>query len=101
MNDKQRQNKESPQKNEYEVIKRLIEEHQLTDVPVNLFADERRTSTCNKVFSSVSKFFAHLRIHCNEKPYMCPVAGCGLGFSQKGNLRQHLERVHLIHEIYD
>ena len=77
--------KKAPMVNEYAVIKRLIEDGQLADAPVNLFADGRHS--CNKVFSSLSKFYAHLRIHCNEKPFTCPVAGCGLGFSQKGNLR--------------
>ena len=61
-------------------------------LPERLFADNR--STCCKIFPSVSKFFSHLRIHSNEMPFVCPIASCRYSFHQKGNLQQHMDRVH-------
>ena len=46
---------------------------------------------CNKQFRKRCNFFDHLRIHTNEKPFICPVEGCSKGFSQSANLTKHLE----------
>ena len=70
--------------NENKTIKKLIENGSVPDVPLELFSDER--VACGKVFGSLSKFYAHLRIHSNEKPFVCPVDGCGVDFNQKGNM---------------
>ena len=65
--------------NDYNIIKRLIETGQIIDIPHELFTDSR--NSCNKIFSNLSKFYAHLRIHCDEKPFLCQVYGCGQGFN--------------------
>ena len=70
---------------EYSTLKKLIETGMIADdVPTELFKESR--ASCNKVFSSISKFYSHLRIHCEERPYVCPMPHCGQGFNQKGNL---------------
>ena len=62
--------------NEYSTIKKLIEAGMIDDdVRADLFKESR--TSCNKVFSSISKFYSHLRIHCEEKPFVCPVSHCG------------------------
>lgn len=81
---------------EYKQISKLIEEGEFGEVPSHLFSSEGRVP-CDKLFSSLGKFFAHLRIHTNEKPFVCPVLKCGMGFNQKGNMKLHYERVHLRH----
>ena len=63
-------------------------------VPAILFSTENNRKACGKLFSSLSKFFAHLRVHSNEKPFVCPVEGCDADFNQKGNMLQHVERIH-------
>ena len=57
--------------NKYQTAKALIERGMFKDMPLKLFADERKS--CNMVFCSMSKFFAHLRIHIDEKPFVCPI----------------------------
>jgi hypothetical protein len=36
---------------------------------------------CSRVVSTLSKFFAHLRCHTQDKPYKCPEDGCGMSFT--------------------
>jgi len=65
--------------NEYQTVRKLIKHGMLPSVPSDIFSNSH--SSCNKVFRTLSKFYAHLRIHCNEKPYVCPVPECRLGFN--------------------
>ena len=36
---------------------------------------------CSRVVSTLSKYFAHLRCHTQDKPFKCDVAGCGMSFT--------------------
>lgn len=56
------------------VIKSMIESGVLQNVPLSLLENPERQ--CLKTFSSLSKFYSHLRIHTNEKPYVCHYKGC-------------------------
>lgn len=62
----------------------LIANNKVPGLPLELF--QKDYEACGKVFSSLSKFYAHVRIHCNEKPFKCPIPLCGLSFNQKGNM---------------
>lgn len=50
---------------------------------------------CPKSFSHNGTMRKHVRtVHRKEKPFLCGFAGCGLRFSEKGNLNKHLSRKH-------
>jgi uncharacterized Zn-finger protein len=40
---------------------------------------------CLKYFRKWNNLFDHLRTHTGEKPYICPVDGCGMVFNQASN----------------
>ncbi|KAK4510190.1 killer toxin resistant protein [Mucor velutinosus] len=44
---------------------------------------------CNKRFTRPSSLTTHIYSHTGEKPFKCPVAGCGRNFSVVSNLRRH------------
>lgn len=46
---------------------------------------------CKKQFRKRCNFFDHLRIHTNEKPFVCDILGCGKSFSQSANLQKHID----------
>jgi hypothetical protein len=46
---------------------------------------------CKKQFRKRCNFFDHLRIHTNEKPFVCDIPGCGKSFSQSANLQKHID----------
>lgn len=85
----------------YETIEQIIRNGMLEDLPLSLFGastDEddapQENNQCMKVFTSLSKLYAHLRIHTKEKPFVCPHPGCEMTFNQKGNLKQHFALAH-------
>ena len=61
----------------------------------SMFNESTGGKLCEKVFTTKEKLFAHLRVHTNEKPFQCHVKGCNMTFSQKGNLKQHVIRMHM------
>lgn len=44
---------------------------------------------CNKRFTRPSSLTTHIYSHTGEKPFKCPVNGCGRHFSVVSNLRRH------------
>ena len=36
---------------------------------------------CSRVVSTLSKYFAHLRCHTQDKPFVCHEDGCGMSFT--------------------
>lgn len=50
-----------------------------------------KCSICDKVFNSSSKFARHKRTHSGEKPFVCQVDACGLGFSRNDHLKRHMK----------
>lgn len=40
---------------------------------------------CGKLFLKWHNLFDHLRIHTGERPFLCPVKGCGIRFNQVAN----------------
>ncbi|TRM69453.1 hypothetical protein BD626DRAFT_563196 [Schizophyllum amplum] len=48
---------------------------------------------CGKGFNRPSSLKIHLNSHTGEKPFVCPVDGCGRSFSVLSNMRRHA-RVH-------
>jgi len=48
---------------------------------------------CGKGFMWKGKLELHLNTHLNLKPFKCRM-GCDVGFAEKGNRRQHEDRVH-------
>ncbi|KAJ3857471.1 hypothetical protein EV368DRAFT_77686 [Lentinula lateritia] len=48
---------------------------------------------CGKGFNRPSSLKIHLNSHTGEKPFLCPVEGCGRSFSVLSNMRRHA-RVH-------
>ncbi|ELR07119.1 hypothetical protein VC83_02423 [Pseudogymnoascus destructans] len=45
--------------------------------------------TCNKAFSRPSSLKIHSHSHTGEKPFRCPVRGCGKKFSVRSNMKRH------------
>ncbi|KAK3996922.1 hypothetical protein QBC44DRAFT_124135 [Cladorrhinum sp. PSN332] len=50
--------------------------------------------TCNKAFSRPSSLRIHCHSHTGEKPFKCPVAGCGKAFSVRSNMKRHERGCH-------
>ena len=73
-------------------MRQLIQAGVIQDIPLSML--DNNENQCLKTFSSLSKFYSHLRIHTNEKPYVCQYPGCKMRFNQKGNLQQHITLVH-------
>jgi len=44
---------------------------------------------CNKSFSKSYNRSAHMRLHTNEKPFMCDFPGCNKAFTWKSSLKSH------------
>jgi hypothetical protein len=44
---------------------------------------------CDKEFSRPSSLKIHSRSHTGEKPFRCPVRGCGKKFSVESNMKRH------------
>ncbi|KAF9049939.1 hypothetical protein BJ165DRAFT_1525240 [Panaeolus papilionaceus] len=56
-------------------------------------ASKYECSFCKKGFNRPSSLKIHLNSHTGEKPFACPVDGCGRKFSVLSNMRRHA-RVH-------
>ncbi|KZT60937.1 hypothetical protein CALCODRAFT_409394, partial [Calocera cornea HHB12733] len=46
-------------------------------------------SVCEKAFPKASTLQTHMSTHTGERPYECPVKGCGKRFSVQSNMRRH------------
>lgn len=46
--------------------------------------------SCGAMFSDISKCYDHLRSHSHERQLICYFEGCGKTFTQRGNLRRHI-----------
>ena len=46
---------------------------------------------CGMVINDLNKFFDHIRTHSLERPFKCTVKSCDITFSQRGNLKRHLQ----------
>lgn len=46
---------------------------------------------CGKLFLKWHNLFDHLRIHTGERPFLCPVKGCGIRFNQVANQKKHMD----------
>lgn len=60
-------------------IMRMIKGQKIKDMPLELFSEDKRR--CKKVYSNLTKFYAHLRTHTKEKPFECPLDTCRIAFS--------------------
>ena len=45
---------------------------------------------CKKAFATNSSLKCHMRIHNNERPYVCDYQGCNKAFRTSTQLKQHL-----------
>ncbi|KAI9498369.1 hypothetical protein BDB00DRAFT_754959 [Zychaea mexicana] len=48
-----------------------------------------KCAVCYKKFTRPSSLTTHMYSHTGEKPFKCPVDGCGRHFSVVSNLRRH------------
>ena len=48
---------------------------------------------CGKAFSGVTNYRNHIRIHTGERPYICSIPGCGKRFTEYSSLYKH----HVVH----
>ena len=49
---------------------------------------------CDSAFKLKYNLKVHMRVHNNEKPYICTYPGCFAKFAQKNNLNSH-SKIHL------
>ena len=71
--------------------------HNLSSHKTTLLAHLKKCSffqchLCTSAFNQKSSLEIHIRKHTGVKPYVCDV--CKMGFTQLGNLRSHVARVH-------
>ncbi|KAF8861823.1 hypothetical protein BDZ45DRAFT_739988 [Acephala macrosclerotiorum] len=53
-------------------------------------AESKPCPLCNAIIPDpVELLDAHVSTHCIERPFMCPVPGCGLAYKSKGSLVRH------------
>ncbi|KAM9843952.1 uncharacterized protein ACBR49_013073 [Aulostomus maculatus] len=60
--------------------------------PASSLRVSKSCELCGKTFANPSALRIHYVVHTGEKPYTCNI--CGKGFTQKGNLKSHHQRIH-------
>ena len=68
-------------------IKRHLSEHKLTHKPVDgsIFC-----TICKATFSALHLLKRHMHRRHGERKFVCPLASCGKGFTEPGQLNQHV-----------
>ena len=67
----------------YETIRTILENScdQGQDLASVDFLFSKPSQLCLKTFTSLEKFYSHLRVHTNEKPFPCSIKGCNMSFN--------------------
>lgn len=61
----------------------------------NEVKESKKTFNCNicgKIFGEKGNFSIHMRVHTQEKPFVCPYINCDETFKAHGHLKDHMKK---------